>query len=115
MMYIPIILIVAAVSFPSVLSQDLSVPPTWRVSCRPLEFKAKIITSYQKDDTSLAHADRISIAQGGINQILPQLDTSLGEFSGMARLYSNGRNCVKSLDMKVLDTGNRVIFGRQWL
>jgi len=79
---------VAVISFPSVLSQDLSVPLTWR-----------------KDDTSLAHADRISIAQAGINQILPQLNASSGEFSGVG--YWQSGNIWSAMALKDLIAGTR--------
>ncbi|KAK7033926.1 hypothetical protein VNI00_012550 [Paramarasmius palmivorus] len=58
-------LLAALVFVSTVYSQDLGVPLSWRKfsNDRPLE-------------------ERISIAQNGINEILPQLDSSTAEFTG---------------------------------
>ncbi|KIJ55510.1 hypothetical protein M422DRAFT_151671 [Sphaerobolus stellatus SS14] len=69
-----------------VAGQDLSVPSTWR-----------------EDDTTLPRANRTAVAQAGIDQILPQLNSATGEFNGVG-FWQSG-NIWSAMALKDLIAG----------
>jgi len=66
-----------------VRAQDFGVPSGW----------------WNTDDTTLSHDQRVAKAQAAVTQILPQLDTSLGEFNGIGYWQSgNVWSAMANLD-----------------
>jgi hypothetical protein len=65
------------------LAQNLNVPSSWRVrpNC-PLVHMLDLTPVLQETNNSRDLPTRISLAQKGINAILPQLDSSTAQFNG---------------------------------
>jgi hypothetical protein len=65
------------------LAQNLNVPSSWRVrpNC-PLVHRLDLTPVLQEPNNSRDLPIRISLAQEGINAILPQLNSSTAQFNG---------------------------------